>query len=191
MSEKGAKKFGDNVDALVRAKATGTDPREDVLVWARDLEDALLDKLADFGVIAHRQRLAGDKLGAFLDSYITTRAKKASTATAWGHTRRCLVDYFGADKPLAEITEGDADEWRLWLADHEKLADNTVRRRCGIAKQFFRAATKKELIRKNPFGEMRGCLVRENRAGTTSSRGRRRPRSLMPAPMPSGGCCSP
>jgi integrase len=34
------------------------------------------------------------------------------------------------------------------------LADNTVRRRCGIAKQFFRAAERKGLIAKNPFADL-------------------------------------
>jgi hypothetical protein len=48
-----------------------------------------------------RHTLAG-YLGARIDV-------KHSTAVAHGHTRRCLVDYFGSDKPLHEITSGEAD----------------------------------------------------------------------------------
>jgi integrase len=84
-----------------------------------------------------------------------------STATVYGHTRRCLVEYLGADRPLQEITAGDADAWRLWLIEHEKLADNTVRRRCGIAKQFFKAAMRRNLIAENPFADL-VAAVRHN-----------------------------
>ena len=89
---------------------------------------------------------------------------KGSTGVVYRHTSRCLVEKFGAETALQDITQGDVDEWRLWLADHEKLADNTVRRRCGIAKQFFRAALREKLIPENPFQDMKGCLVRENRS---------------------------
>jgi hypothetical protein len=43
---------------------------------------------------------------------------------------------------LREITPGDVDEWRLSLV-RSGLSDNTIRRRCGIAKQFFNAAMRK------------------------------------------------
>ncbi len=39
-----------------------------------------------------------------------------------------------------------------------------MRRRCGIARQFFRAAVRKRLIPENPFAEMEGVSVRANRA---------------------------
>ena len=47
--------------------------------------------------------------GKSLDDYITRRADvTASTATINGHILRCLVEYFGAGKPLADITMADA-----------------------------------------------------------------------------------
>jgi len=52
---------------------------------------------------------------------------KPTTATVYGHTRRNLVEYFGADKPLHDITSGDADEWRLGLINKENLAENKLR----------------------------------------------------------------
>jgi hypothetical protein len=61
------------------------------------------------------------------------------------------VEHFGADKPLRRITAGDAEDWHHWLTTHEELADNTVRRRTGIAKQFFKAALNKQLVDANPF----------------------------------------
>lgn len=69
--------------------------------------------------------------------------------------------FFGHDRPIDMITPGDVDDFGLCLKAKDKLADNTVRRRLGIAKQFFRAACRKEIIAKNPFD---GCstAVRRN-----------------------------
>jgi len=74
------------------------------------------------------------------------------------HTRRNLITFLGEDTPLRDISEGDADGWRLWLMNHEKLSPNTVRRRCGLAKQFFRAAVRKRLIDSNPFADLHGSV---------------------------------
>ncbi|MHC4329877.1 MAG: tyrosine-type recombinase/integrase [Planctomycetota bacterium] len=82
---------------------------------------------------------------------------KSGTATFYGHTRRNLIDFFGENKPLREITPGDADQWRLYLLG-QGLAENTVRRRCKMGKQFFRAAMKRRLIPSNPFEELKGAV---------------------------------
>ena len=64
--------------------------------------------------------------------------------------------------------------WRLWLTQHDetrdgntvtcKLAENTVRRLCGRARQYFRAAQKRRIIDSNPFGEMKDIKVRSTKA---------------------------
>jgi integrase len=74
-----------------------------------------------------------------------------------GHTRRYLIEFFGEAKALRDITPGDADEWRLHLRK-AGLSDNTVRRRCGVAKQFFNAARRKGLIASNPFADLKGAV---------------------------------
>jgi site-specific recombinase XerD len=96
-----------------------------------------------------------------------------------------LTEFFGPDKPLRNIRPGDADEWRLFLIG-KRLADNTVRRRCGAAKQFFRAAVRKGLVAANPFADLK-AVVQGNPSGNTPSAARRRRRCWMPARMPSGG----
>lgn len=74
------------------------------------------------------------------------------------YVRDDLIAKFGANKPLAEITLGDSEDFRRWLATDK--APNTVRRRCGIAKQFLRAAVRKRLITENPFGDMKDIHVK-------------------------------
>ena len=86
--------------------------------------------------------------------------------------RRNLIGFFGPDKPLREITPGDADKWRLYLIGNQKLGRNTVRRRCGIAKQFFRAATRQKLISENPFEDLASAVgASENKRDEFITRG--------------------
>jgi len=140
--------------ALAASGVTGVvDP--DTAQWLAGLDDVMYDRLAAVGLVAER---GCAKLGAFLDSYIADRCDvKPATALVYGHTRRNLIDYFGAGKPLAEITPGEADKWRLYLIGL-KLSDNTVRRRCGIAKQFFRAAVRRKLLVVNPFADLKAAI---------------------------------
>ena len=70
----------------------------------------------------------------------------------YGHTWRNPLAFFRADRRLDDIAPGDADAFRVFLKANEGLAENTVRRRMGIAKQFFRAAVRRKLIGESPFG---------------------------------------
>jgi integrase len=164
LSKDAAAEFGRSVDVLVDAKNAGQQAPRKVLEWAKGLSDDLTDRLAKFGVIEPRRKAVSVALGPFIDDYTGKRTDvKSGTAVGFKHVRRCLVKYFGTDRAVDEITPGDADEWRLWLRNHEKLSSNTIARRCATAKQFFRAAFRKKLIPENPFDGMKGCLVKENR----------------------------
>jgi len=147
------------VEHLVAAAITGHALDDETARWVADVDDTLRDKLARVGLVPKRDATT---LGAFIDSYIEARGDvKPATATVYGHTRRNLVEHFGPGRRLRDITPGDADAWRMGLIQ-QGLADNTVRRRCGIAKQFFKAAVRRKLIRSNPFADLTGS-IRENR----------------------------
>jgi integrase len=140
------------VEQLNSAQIAGHAVDDDIARWLANVGDDLNGKLAAVGLVAPRE---SSLLAAFLDGYIASRADvKGSTATVYGHTRRCLVEFFDAGKALREINAGDADRWRLWLINDQKLADNTVRRRFGIAKQFFRVALRQKLVNENPFADL-------------------------------------
>jgi integrase len=128
-----------------------------------ELDPALADKLARVGLIARANgKLEFTTLGKFLDDYINGRTDvKPLTARNLADAQRNLVAFFGYDKPLADVSMGDADDYRRHLL--QRLGENTVRRLCGRAKQFFRAAVRKRLIGENPFGDMKGCSVQANR----------------------------
>jgi integrase len=110
---------------------------------------------------APRTKIEIVKLGDFLDRYIDGRDDiKPNTRSHLLRAKNDLIGYFGADKLLRDITPGDADEFRRQL----KGADNTIRRTCGRAKQFFRAAARKRLIPESPFADMKETSVRANRS---------------------------
>lgn len=139
--------------------------------WLATKCDGILrDKLAAVGLCARRERAA---LGAFLTAYTQKRTDvKPATLINWGHTVRCLLAYFGAERPLASITAGEAADWQRWLltgaarenrygeteAD-EGLSKNTARKRVSNAKQFFADAVARDLIRKNPFDGLSGSVA--------------------------------
>src|SRR4029077_7758246 len=68
-------------------------------------------------------------------------------------TRRHLVEHFGCDHPLSKVTPGDADEWREQLS-RKGLSPATIGREVKRARQFFRAAERKRLLRDNPFSDV-------------------------------------
>ena len=93
---------------------------------------------------------------------------KLSTHKTYDKIIRNLLTYFGADKIIQEITPQDATEFREWLkregnirsvkkADRGKkgigkpMAENTVRRRTGLARQVFKIGIRAKWITENPF----------------------------------------
>ncbi|MCE5276979.1 MAG: tyrosine-type recombinase/integrase [Planctomycetaceae bacterium] len=157
-----------HVEALCRAKRSGQPVPDATAAWTADLSGKLRRQLEGLDLLEPRERRTCPALGEWLQSYIDGRGDvKESTGTVYGHTKRCLINFFGEGRRLDTITPGDADAFRVHLAtsddetDREALADNTVRRRMGIAKQFFRAAQRKRLIGDNPF-DGQATVVREN-----------------------------
>jgi integrase len=141
-----------HTEAIIAAAFAGNPPPDETARWLRRLADSLYERLAAAGLTPPRARMT---LAAFIDDYVDGRHDtKASTHLTWSNVRRNLVDYFGELKPLRDITPGDADEWRRMLIK-AGLADSTVGRRCGIAKQLFRFAKRKRLIDENPFEHLK------------------------------------
>ena len=163
VSQRTAESIKFRVEQLLAAKLTGHAIEADTARWISELESSLADKLARVGLISKPEAQETAMLGTFLTNYIASRTDvKPLTTRHLNDARKNLVKFFGEDKLLGEITPGDADDFRRDLMQH--LGDNTVRRKCGRAKQFFRAAVRKRLIRENPFADMKGCSVQANRS---------------------------
>lgn len=148
------------VEHLVSASITRSAPDAETARWVASLDDAMHAKMAAVGLIAPRDRV---EVGAFVEAYIQSRHDtKPRTEILYRETLANLVEFFGESKPMRDVTPGDADAYRLFLLG-KGLAENTVRRRLGRAKQFFTAALRRRLIESNPFADQK-CAVGNNPA---------------------------
>ena len=182
VSEARAEKFRLKIADLADSLKLGIEPEVETRTWVGRLEDELADRLVHAGLIPTRGPIEKQPapeditLGEFLKSYFAARTEvKESTTINWGHTKRCLLAFFGADRTLASITPGDARDFERYLKttarEHryagkeidEGLSGPTVSKRISNAKQFFADAVDRELILKNPFGKLKGG-VKSNRS---------------------------
>ena len=178
LPKRDAERLRDKVTDLETALKLGTPLSTEVATWASKLPEASYGKLAGYGLLPRKEtkcEVIDLTLGSFLTAYLTRRTDaKASSVTVWKHTVRNLLGYFGSDKPLRQINEGDAKDFERHLKsgarlkryneadESDGLKPNTIRKRLGIAKMFFNDALERELIARNPFAKFQ-CSVRSNR----------------------------
>ena len=146
-----------HIENLVVAKAAGHSPELETANWLRGLSDELHERIAKAGLVEPRKSSkVAVTLGDHLDAYLAGRADiKERTRLNCGQSVRILKEFFGADLPLDSITEGDADDFKQWML-RKGYAGATVSREIIRARQFFRAAVRKRLIRANPFEGVKG-----------------------------------
>ncbi len=142
-----------HVDALIQSKLSGQALEADTASWLGKLDDTLYERIAAAGLVAPR---SSTSLGAFLDKAIAGMAVKPETLTFYGHTVRCLKEYFKPETPLRDITPAAADAFKAWLANDQELSTATTARRIIAARQFFRIAMRWELVDKNVFDGVKG-----------------------------------
>jgi len=149
VTAKQAVAFKVKLEALISGRFSSID--DETARWVAGLPDDMHGKLAAVGLVQPR---ASMRLGDFLDGYIEARDDvKPNTLIVLRQSRQNLIAFFGPEKPLREITEADAEQWRLYLV-RLGLSEATIRKRCGNAKQFFRAAVKRKLVPSDPFSEL-------------------------------------
>jgi len=145
-----------HIEHLLACKTTGTAPRATTTDWIVALPDLIRRRLERTGLIEPQERVGLPTLGQWLDTYLSSRRDvKPGTAVFYGHTKRNLLEFFGTDRLIDTITAGDADEFRIYLTTAVGLAENTVRRRLRMAKQFLNAAVRKQIIGANPFADLK------------------------------------
>jgi len=137
VSQRAAGAVKNRVEQLLATKMTGHAIEADLASWLAGLEPAMADKLARVGLIPKSARNAAMTLEPFIEGYVGRRTDTSpDTRKIWRQTKRKLAEYFGPEKPLTEITRGDATDWRLSLIA-TGMADASVRKHCGFAKHFL------------------------------------------------------
>lgn len=166
VSQRDAEQVKMRVEHLLAAQVAGLAPDTETARWVAALDGTIAERIVKVGLISadrlEKSNSTTGTLEGFLNDYIAKRNDlKPSTIRHLNEAARKLVTFFGADKPLGNISPGDADEFRRDL--EQQLGPNTVRRMCGRAKQFFRTAVRKRQIPENPFADMKDCSVRGNK----------------------------
>lgn len=135
--------------------------------WIDSLPEVLQERLARADMIKVRERWT---LGKLCDAYLESRSNVAdATKVRDKQVVNRLLGYFGRDRLLESITVQDAEQWRKRLAadgnqrdeKRNELADNTVRRRTGVARQVFSTAIRWGHLSSNPFDGL-ATTVRAN-----------------------------
>ncbi len=140
------------VRQLVDLSAAGLAPDPDLSNWLARLGQEISDKLAEVGLIAQRQSTTLEK---FVQGYIASRVEaRPNTIRNFHGTRVCLVNHFGEDKNLRDITVAEAQAWKQAMLGAGS-AEATVSKRVKHAKQFFKIAQERGLVTANPFSTLK------------------------------------
>jgi integrase len=156
ISRRSAEEIKTRVETINTAAIAGHAYETETARWLSKIGDELHGKLAKVGLVASRQPLADCQqlLGPFLKSYIDGRTDlKGRSLINLQWTADRLLERFGANRPLQDVTEGDADDWAIWL--RSEFAPATAGRSINRAKQFFRAAVRRRVIDRNPFTDVK------------------------------------
>jgi integrase len=157
VSQRIAEEIKVKVEALNAAIIAGCSIDGETAQWVAKLGDELHAKLAGVGLVPARQTesISYPSLGEFVDSFIAARTDhKRNTRNTFTQTKNALLHFFGADKPLNTITPGDADDWKVDLRSRG-YAPATIGTFVKRARQMFRYATRKGLLVKSPFADLK------------------------------------
>ncbi len=170
------------VESILSAQAASQSVDMETARFLGELPQKLRTRYERLGLIQPQAQSVRPvcRLGEYMDLYFASlsQSAKESTQTFWGHTRSRLIEHFGRDRDLANITAADARAFSVWLStqgnkrDKPKddqgndvqigLAANTVRRRMGLCRQIFAQAIADGIITLNPFAGM-AVTVRANK----------------------------
>jgi len=160
MTMKAVKEVRTKVEALNGAMIARCSVDRETAEWVGQLNAKLHAKLAAVELVAKRDDVL---LKEFLDKYRADRTGlKQSTRTNHRQAADNLVSCFGAKKPMRSFSEDDAETLRTFLLN-QGYGENTTRKRCQIAKLFFKHAKRQKLVAENPFAELVGS-VRSDRS---------------------------
>ena len=166
---KAAESIARHVDALLGAKLASQPIPRETAAWLGSIGDVLRDRLVRVGLIEAGPGIP--RLGDYLKDWVETRRSsyKPASLLAWGQVVARLLEHFGSDCPLSEITHARAEGFRQAMIA-AGLRPTTIHKRLQHARLIFAHAVRLGLLASNPFEHVR------HRAGDVSER-----RAYVPA----------
>lgn len=147
-----------HIEQMLEANRFGQTVDHATVAWSEALPDELHEKLVVAGLVSTRD-IQVCTLRAFLDGYILGRKDvKPATKIVWNQVADSLTGYFGDDRKLTSVTEGEASAFKQHLIG-TGLASTTVHKRLQFARMLFKQAVKHRIIARNPFAEVSASAV--------------------------------
>lgn len=154
VTQRDAEAVRTKIEAILASRLSGQPLDAETARWLGSVSGVLQNRLARVGLGGAAPPVGLESLGVFLEDFVARRVDvKPATKEVWRQVILNLTNHFGRQRRLATITEGDADDFRLFLIE-EGLASTTIHKRLQFARMFFRKAVKRKLIQENPFAEV-------------------------------------
>lgn len=138
------------IEAIIGDQLANRPHDAEISSWLGGLDDTTLGRLRIVG-LANGVGLSQVTLGTFMGQLFAMMTGKPGTRVFYGHTRKNLEVFFNSARLMRNITPADADAWRAWLVEHEKLSLATVSRRMVAARTMWRKAIRWKFTLENPF----------------------------------------
>jgi len=149
-SQKLAEAIKVRVEAILAAAAANQPLDAETARWVSGLDTPMADKLAAVGLIPKREDMT---LGGLLKIFDDRNDVKPATKVVWENPRRNLIEFFGENKNIREITTAQAEDFHQYLISLG-LAAWTIHKRLQFCRMFFRTAIRRGLVTTNPFAEV-------------------------------------
>ena len=160
IDRKSAESICRHVEALLTAKISGQPVPRDTAVWLATIGEKLRQRLVRVGLVDDTPSVP--TVSQWCQDYLNSRSDLAHrTRLGLQQTARLMVEHFGLERRLDQVTAGDAEAFIHAL--EKRYAPNTVRRVTGWCRQFFAAAIKRGMLTRNPFADLPGT-TRPNRS---------------------------
>jgi integrase len=164
VSKKRAESWQTTIEQIIADRQANRPHDSELSTWLGGLDESMLKRLRKLGLVDAGVGLAQTTLGEFLQRFEANMPGKAGTKTFYAHTARNLREHFTESRPVRDISTSDADGWRRWLVEHEKLSTATVGRRVVAARTIWRQAMRWRLAAENPFcGVKAGQQINDSR----------------------------
>jgi integrase len=138
------------IEYILAFRAAGVPLEGETAGWLGAIDDELHERIAATGIIGRR---AAGQLGPFFRAWIEERAdQNVYTRRNLRDGLNRLVGFFGDDADLRSITPERAAAFKSSLAD--VYASATIGRTVKRARQFFKQAVKRGVVKVNPFTDV-------------------------------------
>ena len=138
------------VEALITAMAANQPVDAETAKWVSSLNPTMSKKLAGVGLASQRHNTT---LGCLLKVFDGRNDVKSGTKVVWGQRRRNLIEFFGENRKLHQITTALAEDFHQYLIG-KGLASWTIHKRLQFLRMAFRMAIRRGLVLTNPFAEV-------------------------------------